>query len=52
MEKKKYYETPAMTVIAMETTCMLANSDGDTTPFSMGAYDDDDDSQIEKATWD
>lgn len=51
MEKKKYYETPAMTVIAMETPCMLADSD--VTTFSVGGADDDDnDSQIEKATWD
>ncbi len=50
MEKKKYYETPAMTVIAMETTCMLANSNE--TKFFTGADDDDDDSQIEKAVWD
>lgn len=50
MDKKKYYEPPTMTVMVMETTCLLAGSNENS--FSVGADESDDYDQIEKAVWD
>lgn len=50
MDKRKYYESPAMTVIATETTCLLAGSDEN--GYSIEADERDGYNQIEKVVWD
>jgi len=51
MDKRKYYESPAMTVIATETTCLLAGS-SDENGYSIEADERDGYNQIEKVVWD